>query len=213
MNIYFLRHGESVNNPMEHQLISGVDYDTPLSTLGRQQAKQLAATIALQSISSIDAVYVSPTLRTRQTLALLDTAPLIANSPHVIDERIIELSQGTAEGKPRQQVYIPTVIQQRDKLGKDFAFPGGESMNQAALRLGNWIADIRQTHDENATIFAISHAMLLRSYVSYLCNWTMQQTLENTLENCHAVELSISKNTGIELVRFNASLAKQDIPH
>lgn len=207
MKIYLLRHAESTSNPNEKTIINGRDLEAPLSDVGKAQAERLAAKIDISIDSPIQAIYVSPALRTRQTLALLEPALVIAEAPKIVDEQLIELTQGVAEGKRREDVYTPDVVLQRETLGKDFSFEEGESMNDAAARLRAWLTNIAGHYEQDAVILAVSHAMLIRSYVSVLENWTLQQTLDNLLGNCHVVELELAADGSVRLVRFDADLA------
>jgi len=67
MRIILMRHAESTAN-IDSMIISGVSLDASLTQTGRQHTKVIATkTRPIQS--TINNVYVSPTLRTKQTAA------------------------------------------------------------------------------------------------------------------------------------------------
>lgn len=201
MRIIFLRHGESTAN-IDQDIISGVNRDAPLTQTGRQQVQAIARRIQKLRLA-INYVYVSPTIRTKQTAQLLFPCHPRAK----VDERLIELSQGHAEGTRRSDSLTPNVLASRIAQKKDFRFTGGESMNQAALRLHNWVDDIRASHTKNDTVLVITHAMLTRSYVSFLLDWSFEMTLKNELDYCACVIIEIDGPVNPPLIRgFNVPI-------
>lgn len=186
--IYFVRHGESLAN-LDDSVIQGIDPTTPLTRLGIQQSR--AAGIALRELlaSPPYAYYTSPAKRTRQTLTeILRDAPPANSDRYIEDEVLRELSQGTSEGRHRNEVYTDEIRQLVNMQGKNFKFPKGESMQDAAIRLSDWVLLLKETIGNKNTIHptvvvVITHAMLIRSYVSHLLHWSVEETYTSRLEN------------------------------
>ena len=92
---YFIRHGESEFNVARRY--AGTT-DTPLTDLGREQAKKTGQTMRADGIH-IDAIISSPLSRA------LDTAKIVAmeigypEDKIIIDKRVIERNFGKLEGK------------------------------------------------------------------------------------------------------------------
>ena len=210
MIIYLMRHAESETNPYDAEIISGVNLTTPLSEPGRASVYTIAKQLSAQKkLYSVDAIYTSPAKRAQETLQILQTSKKISNIKVVVDPSLLELSQGVAEGRPRPEMNTLAIIKKQKKLGKNFSYAQGESINQAAKRMHKWITSISLSHEKNATILVISHAMLIRSYVSYLNKWSTDETIQSSLDNCHVVTLSSQRNflrDAISVIGFNESL-------
>lgn len=203
MRIILMRHAESTAN-IDPMIISGVSHNASLTQTGRQHVKDIATKIQRLQLAIKD-VYVSPTLRTKQTTQLLLTPDCQAKI--TIDDRLIELSQGNAEGTRRSDRLTQAALARRADQKKDFHFTNGESMNQAALRLHKWISEVSASSAKNDTILVVTHAMLIRSYVSFLLNWTFEKTLKNELDFCACVIIEIDSPTEPPHVRmFNAPI-------
>ncbi len=96
MAIYFLRHGESQANVDD--VFAGQMDDSPLTTLGLQQARQAASDIGSLRV---DRIISSSLQRTRKTAGVV--ASIIGFDPAKveIDDRITEYDMGVLTGKPR----------------------------------------------------------------------------------------------------------------
>lgn len=92
--VYFVRHGESQANV--DQLIAGGEFESPLTEVGKAQAK--AAGKSLKD-KQIDVIVSSPMERTRDTARLI--AKEIGYDPDsiVMDEAFIEVYNGYYSGK------------------------------------------------------------------------------------------------------------------
>ena len=114
-------------------LIGGRTNETALSPLGEEQARAVGRYVHRILLRPLIAVS-SPAVRTRRTLRL---ALREANSalPIYLNDDLQELSQGVAEGQPRNEIYTDEVMVALRASGKDFKLPGGESMNEVGLRM------------------------------------------------------------------------------
>lgn len=99
MKLILVRHGETVAN--SKRIFQG-QFDSPLTELGKEQAKKVASRLKDEKF---DYIYSSPLSRA------LDTAKEIAKFhkevPFKIDDDLIEVSMGVMEGKTRKELGIP----------------------------------------------------------------------------------------------------------
>ena len=89
MKVFFIRHGESVNNLTKRY--SG-QCDTPLTDKGREQAKAIRPILA---DIDFDIVYSSDLSRARETCGLA-----LPNAEPIITKKIREIALGEYESRP-----------------------------------------------------------------------------------------------------------------
>lgn len=164
---YLFRHAESVMNAEATHIIGGRSNHTPLTPEGRIQASKLGVWIARQKIMP-DVVYVSPAVRTLETMAIaLEAAGIICNP--IVEDRIQELTHGEFEGAIRSEIFTPQLLEQVQRELKDFKLGTGESMNDVARRKREWTDDVRAKSHE--TIFAFTHGYAIRCLVGDYLKW------------------------------------------
>ena len=142
LNIYWIRHAESMMQLLSQTHICGQFPETPLTSKGEAQAHELGKRL-LRDGFRFDEVYVSPTIRTYRTaeiaLAYVDfPVENIIKTP-----KIHELGKGIWDGKERQALFdaIPDVHEKVRYDSLNFALPGGESQLQVAKRMREFAED------------------------------------------------------------------------
>jgi broad specificity phosphatase PhoE len=159
MNIYFVRHGESEGNTNHiHQLPT-----TPLTSQGRQQAKELAK--RLQKIN-FDQIVCSNFVRTKQT----------AQEIVDITSKPIEYSSLFCEIKrPKEIENLPINAPEAVKIkelmyrhwnDKDWHFSDEENFNDLIIRSKQALKYLESKGDTN--ILVISHGMFIRTIVGLI---------------------------------------------
>ena len=158
--IYLLRHGETSWNAAGNRYCGRTDL--PLSVDGRAQAR--AAANALATVP-LDAIYVSPLMRSRETGELVAKArPL----PVTTDPRLIEIDFGRWEGLTGEE------IARADRTGRTAwlhdptsvrAGRTGETGQEVSQRLLELFSEIAATHSESS-IAVIGHNTANRLYVA-----------------------------------------------
>ena len=88
MNIYIVRHGQTDSNKIKDRF--GGRVDVLLNDTGRDEARELKS--KLEGIT-FDRVYSSPLKRA------YETATIISDNNIIVDDRIIERSNGDLEGR------------------------------------------------------------------------------------------------------------------
>lgn len=192
-DLWLIRHGESVANVAatraEREALDVIpldirDADVALSPTGEDQARALGTWIARRG-ERIGAVWSSPYLRARQTLALaLDEAGATATVAVAVDERLRDRELGVLDLLTRQGVarLQPAEAERRRHLGKYYHRPpGGESWADVALRLRSFLRDLpvdgRTPGDGGETVI-VSHDAVTMLIVALLVGWDEQTLLE-----------------------------------
>jgi broad specificity phosphatase PhoE len=141
MHIYFLRHGQSQANV--NGLFAGRKEDSPLTDLGREQARAAAQTLQNANITKI----VSSSLaRARETAEIVAANLGIKNIS--IDDRIAEYDMGELTGTPNKSSKTITSLELIN--AKD-----AEDPRLFQERVLEALADYSK---QNETILLVSHA-------------------------------------------------------
>lgn len=172
--IYLARHPETILNA-DRSLVGGRSNDAPLTERGVEQARRFA-TVFSQDFPTPDVVYSSPALRAKYLAgAYLQESQLPI--PLRVDDALQEMSQGTAEGKSRFEIYTPEIVAQIETELFDFRLPEGESLNDVSERMLDWVWRVHKEFPEG-TVLATGHGQAIRRTVGALLNWSHY---ENTL--------------------------------
>ena len=156
----------------------------------------------------IDAFWVSPYVRARETLtiALMDEASVSA--PRIVDERLRDRELGILDLMTRAGVerLHPGEAERRRHLGKFYHRPpGGESWADVALRLRSFLRDALPGPAESAMIVAHDAVVILLLYVLLPLDETelLDFAAGNTVHNASITHLRFA-GKGWELVDFSS---------
>ena len=203
--LFLFRHAESDWNLNKAHLIGGRSNHTPLTREGEEQARRLGLWIAARDLKP-DVVYFSPAVRTLETGRIaLETAGILHEG--IIDDRLQEMSQGMFEGVLRSKVYTEERMAQAIAEGKDFKLESAESINDVAMRKGEW-SDEARTRTGHNIIFAFTHGVAIRCYMGELLDWTRDEILANETDNASA---TIIRFNGDRLVDYEFNVNTQDV--
>jgi broad specificity phosphatase PhoE len=165
-----LRHAEALGNVDELAYTRIPDHALPLTAKGRQEALAAGPEIARLLDGTRPAVYVSPYLRTRETLRLLD---IEASCERLVQEpRLREQDWGNLQD-PADQAVQKT---RRNEFGHFFyRLPFGESGADVDDRVAAFLSDLRlreESHPE--TVLIVSHGLTLRLLCRRLFGWSIE---------------------------------------
>jgi len=143
--ILLIRHGETAWN--REEIFRG-RADVPLSERGREQARLLAKALGG---SPVEAVYSSPLSRARETAG--PTARALGLEV-VVDERLVDMSFGEWEGKPRAEVEQkwPELYEMWATKPEGFRGPGGESLGEVMARAWPALEEIASRQEAAAVV-------------------------------------------------------------
>lgn len=182
--IIFVRHGETLWN--QERRYQG-QLDSPLTELGRRQAKLTAAHLAQ---GRIDAVYTSDLKRARMTAAAIGAQQGL--TPQT-DPRLREMSFGVWEGLKRAEVVekYPEIFFARDADILSVRVPGGELPGEVLLRFRAFLGECVAQH-QTGRVAVVSHGAGLR--------FALAGMLAMPLEKSYCLRLD---NAGISRVVYN----------
>ncbi len=191
-HFYLIRHAESVANT-HPELVGGRSNHTPLSERGIAQARRLGRFVREHGIV-YDSVLSSPAKRTLQTAR---HAFHRAKRDLVVLDKLQEISQGSAEGRPRIEVYTPEVLAEIGAKGRDFHFPGGESTRRVGGRMLQCLSRVADWLGDEATHMVVTHGTAIKSLVAELENRSQRWIYEAPMPNASLTHVEISGFSGI----------------
>lgn len=162
--LYLVRHGQPIRFKDGHCCISRTDL--PLSDVGREHADMLKNFFKGCDIS---AIYTSPAVRCMETARIIsgDTIPLF------IKDSLWEIDVGQWEGLPFSEIKErwPELYAARGAHLGTVPPPGGESFEEAALRMERTISNILS--ESKGDIAVVSHSGIIRAWYSRMCELDM----------------------------------------
>jgi alpha-ribazole phosphatase len=183
LSISIIRHGETEGNRCN--LYQGW-VDTPLSPNGIRQAEMLA--LRLKDYA-FDRIYSSPLSRALKTACII-------NRFHGLEilktDSIKEIHFGEWENMSRQQLeeLYPGYMENWRKDWRNYAIPGGESLEMAYARINSWLDDlIKQNHQGRFAV--VSHAGAIRIMVSHLVGRGIEGHWNFAVKNCSLTNINI----------------------
>ncbi|OIJ14109.1 histidine phosphatase family protein [Anaerobacillus arseniciselenatis] len=159
MNLYLVRHGQSVAN--DRGIIQG-HKDFPLSELGQNQARLLGEFLESQSF---DYIYSSHLTRAHETAKAIS-----AHQPlDVIKwERICEINLGPLEGKTRQEIYLQyPELKAESKSILTTGIVGTETVEEITDRCHQVLEELLSGHKRHNVIL-VSHGGFISIFLMYL---------------------------------------------
>jgi broad specificity phosphatase PhoE len=166
MNLYLIRHGESMHNAVGR--IQGHS-DVRLSGLGRRQG---AAAGEVLAGLPIDALYASPLRRARETAEIIAERLKL---PICFDDRLKEVNVGIFQDQLRSELdrLYPEEFARWKSEDFDYVLPGGESRRQLLERGREAIRSIVAAGHRNAAI--VSHGRILMTVVKDLLGLPLEK--------------------------------------
>lgn len=152
--ILLVRHGQSEANA---QRIYQGQNDSPLSSLGRTQAVDLAKRLRINGYS-FDQIYSSDLIRAAETTQIILTQMETVGCPVIYTPLLREMDLGAYSGRKMdtlnadEQAYLDTIWKERSKR-----FPGGESVNMLVRRLMEFMIRVENLPTSSATILVVTH--------------------------------------------------------
>ncbi len=152
--VYVVRHGQDEDNA--NGILNG-QRDTPLTELGKQQAVDLGKRILKDNIT-LDAVYVSPLIRAKDTAKIVLDEIGLKKSPIILPE-LIERNYGVMTGRSvaeREAMRGPTVIRSAAGIYR-LDQEGAETFSELFARAQRALSDIKSRHAEGESVLIVCH--------------------------------------------------------
>ncbi|WP_215542951.1 histidine phosphatase family protein [Amycolatopsis sp. CA-230715] len=169
MRIILLRHAESLGNVDELAYTRIPDHALPLTGAGRAQAVRTGAGIRDLIGDEPAAVYVSPYLRTTETLRLLGIDDLCERV--VPEPRLREQDWGNLQDPDEQEVQKL----RRHEFGHFFyRLPFGESGADVDDRVAAFLSELEAHADSHPrTVLVVSHGLTIRLLCRRVFAWSI----------------------------------------
>lgn len=177
--LYLVRHGQTLFNRL-HKTQGWCD--SPLTELGRRQAKAAGAFLKNKSF---DAAYASTSERTN------DTLELIRQMPYERRKDLREMSFGNFEGGDEYLQPKNWFINHPDA----FVAYGGEDLRDVQNRIKNALLEIMQSKD-NQNVLVVSHGAAIASFLNEIAPDTMALIRsQRGVPNCAVNEIEYDTKT------------------
>ena len=154
--LHLVRHGQSEWNVTRR--LQGQVAVVPLTSLGLEQARRAASTLAGRRIA---AVHSSDLLRAHRTAEVIGTA---LGLPVHLDPGLREQSYGTLEGLPTAEVLAAAPY---DFTDPDARAPAGESIRDVHERLARCLAAYARQYEGQECVL-VSHGDAIRIGLAWL---------------------------------------------
>lgn len=158
MKLYLVRHGESESN---RQGYFAGQIDTPLTALGHEQARCVAAFFRDIDVEAVYASSLSRAMETARPTAEQHGLPVIPEAG------MREVAAGDWEGMPFPDLplrYPEEYAVWNTDIG-NVRFPNGETMEEAALRAQEALRRIAGAHPDGTVVVA-SHGGIIRALLA-----------------------------------------------
>lgn len=206
--IYLVRHGQSEGNAKAkekgiEQLAKKSEYGTPLTDIGKEQARTFAQKIKHMHF---DAIFSSDLLRAQQTAEIIAMERKIAvKTTNAIRERSFRYpieKDKTIEQMQEEIKHDLSTLDEKAKHAYKYA-PHLESAEEAATRLITFLREIAISHP-GKTVLVVNHGNVIRSFLSHLGWATYNELPAGSVKNtayvimeCDGVDFFIKETTGI----------------
>lgn len=182
MNIYVLRHAQSVANQMK--LVCG-SRDFPLSEIGQEQAIKIQEHL---SSFNFDKIYCSPLKRAVSTI-------LNFKSKNVVYEQSIkELDTGDYSEMILEKLWNYNACFRTPWLFPDLRYKNGETFREMTDRIGTWFKEEKKKWNQNDNILIVGHEGTLRTIYMVLNEFSLDDYPDFDIKNCDYLEFYIDNN-------------------
>jgi broad specificity phosphatase PhoE len=195
INIYLIRHAESVNNRHYHTYVGGRSNHTPLTELGQSQAEQLGRWLKENQIS-FDSVHSSLAIRARDTAHISLTTAGAPLEEIVYSDELLELHQGEWQGRLRQEVYNEETRRIINSDPWEFKAPGGESQREVECRMLSYLhkqiiqPNIGFIAEGNYNAAVYGHGMAIKCALRGILKFDPAMTRKIDIDNTSITKLS-----------------------
>lgn len=191
MRLILVRHGETAAN-------AGGIYqgwqDVPLNETGERQAAAVAGALAARRDLRPVALYASPLDRAWRTAEAIGAAVGLAPTAH---PGLREIDVGAAEGLTTAAVHRrwPELWEQRERLGLDYGWPGGETgwgfRARVVATIDAIVARHRPAAGTDDAVILSTHGGTIRFALAYLRGDPIGPWPTDAVGNCSITEVTI----------------------
>jgi alpha-ribazole phosphatase len=183
LELIIIRHGETEGN--RKRVYQGWT-DTRLNSNGLRQAERLALRLKKEEF---DCIYSSPLERALMTA-------LTVNKYHGLEiktvDHIKEINFGEWENMSQRQLeeLYPDYMNKWRGDYKNFAAPGGESLDMAYSRINSWLERLIKNNPKGRAL-VVSHAGAIRAMISGLVGRGVEGHWNYVINNCSITTINV----------------------
>ena len=155
--VHFVRHGTTTTTG---KILPGRAKGLHLSDDGRKQAEAVAQRLA--AVPKVEAIYVSPLERTRETAAPIGAARGIKP---IAERGLLECDFGDWTGAELKDLAKRPEWKTVQQYPSGFRFPNGESFREMQTRITATVAALCERHP-GATLVCVSHADPIKAAIA-----------------------------------------------
>lgn len=197
VTICLLRHGETAYNADGNRYCGRTDIE--LTPKGISQAKRMNE---LLEDYVFDAVFSSPLKRAK------DTAMIASGFREdiIIDDRLIEVDFGEWEGRRSEEFQVDDAESWNNWLGdpeNNKAGSTGETAYEVVQRLDSFYKELMDKY-AGKTVLIVGHNGLNRFFMASQLGMPLKNYRKIVQENSALTLLTLSKHSGITLLKLNA---------
>ncbi|ERJ57171.1 histidine phosphatase family protein [Sphingobacterium paucimobilis] len=197
VTICLLRHGETAYNADGNRYCGRTDIE--LTPKGISQAKRMTE---LLEDYVFDAVFSSPLKRAK------DTAMIASGFREdiIIDDRLIEVDFGEWEGRRSEEFQVDDAESWNNWLGdpeNNKAGSTGETAYEVVQRLDSFYKELMDKY-AGKTVLIVGHNGLNRFFMASQLGMPLKNYRKIVQENSALTLLTLSKHSGITLLKLNA---------
>ena len=177
--LFLVRHGSTEANERKPFVLQGSEIDTPLTTKGWQQAREVAAFLREVEFS---AIYASPMIRAQQTASLCAV-------PRQMEVRAVESLKECSVGRWQGLSWDEIRTRDPDEVQRFLAnparerHPGGESYEDVLARVAPALNDILAAHS-GQNVLVVAHNMVNRAYLANMLGIDLSHARRIRQTNC-----------------------------
>lgn len=197
VNIFLVRHGESVGNVDKTIYETTPDWKVPLTEKGIAQAHEAAEKLYAELFGPSVAFYVSPWLRARQTAEIIKDSlenKKVTISKYHEDPRLREQDWGNYQNVHR----LSEIAKERDRFGNFFyRIEHGESGADVFDRISTFFETLHRDFEKRdfpENIIIVSHGIAIRVFLMRWFHWTVEEfELLHNPKNCQVYNMTYDR--------------------
>jgi len=188
MKVYICRHGQTVLNKQKRW--QGGSVNSALTEQGKAQAKAIAEYLKAKQI---DAIFVSPLGRAKETVAYL--TPFFPKAVYSVENALKELDKGEVDGTTfdeRREKY-PEEFDRIPYIDLDKRFPGGESHRDVIKRLTPFVERLKKQYS-GKTVAIFGHDAVNRMLLGILLSLPDEELVQVVAVSDTIYEIVLHEN-------------------
>ena len=187
--LLLIRHAETPYN-VDPTYIGGQSNWLPLTETGETQPRHAAEYVRAEYEGQVVCWDTSPAVRAVRTGEMILTE-LGIDLQSQLDARLLEMSQGEAEGKRRSLIWTRQQRERAAQQGWEFRLRGGESANDVARRMFGYLSEWAQRERQPGVTIATTHGMAIRWLIGQLQGMSHFESWQTDVPNCSVTTVSL----------------------